>query len=183
MQVVSKVWKRLMITSMFNFVIYFALFIGALLAIILWPVTLALSATGITVAIILLVYFMGVLYISFVCHLANVISVLEDVHGIEAIVKSKSLIKGNTGLCAAFFLIHNLCLLGIHLGFYKATAVGGDSFWDLMLLTFLWSMLMSMLILFGLVIQIIIYFNCKSYHGENIYVQVDSKDVEFKLFR
>lgn len=177
--VVRKVWKRLMITYILNFLIFFAFIIGALLVIIQWPVTLEPSATGIMVAIILLVYLSGILYISFVCHLANVVSVLEDLYGIQAMLKSNSLIKGNTGLSAALFLIHNLCFLGIHLGF-EASAGGGDSSWGMLLRIFLWAMLMSMLILFGLVIQTIIYFICKSYHHENIYVQLDSEDVQLQ---
>ncbi|KAL1824773.1 hypothetical protein ACET3Z_011551 [Daucus carota] len=142
---------------------------------VLWGVTLIPTPTGIMVAIVLLIYLSGLVYLSFVCYLANVVSVLEDLYGFEAMLKSKYLIKGNTGLCAAIFVIQNLCFLGIHLGF-KVTAMGEVSLWGMISGVLLWSMLMSLLILCGLVVQTIIYFICKSYHRENIYVGLESLD-------
>lgn len=197
MKVVPKVWKRLMVTFIWNFIIVFAYNIVALLVFILLAFTLGPGVIGIVVAVILLlIYLSGFVYISIIWHLASVISVLEDVYGIQAMLKSKDLIKGNSGVCATIFLILNLCLLGIQLGF-EVTVVGGDSVWVEVWYAYLWFMLLSMLILFGLVTQTIIYFICKSYHHENIdkssladhlevyrgdYVPLKSKDVQLEHF-
>ncbi|KAK1397950.1 Polyadenylate-binding protein 1-B-binding protein [Heracleum sosnowskyi] len=203
MKVVPKVWKRLMITFLWNFGITFGIIMGASLLIIIVITVLLVSGTlgqsataGIPVAIIvlLIIPLLGIAYLSLVWQLANVISVLEDVYGIQALRNSKNLIKGNTGVCVAFFLTYNVCYLGIDQGF-KASAVGVDSVWGKILLVCLWSMIMSMLSLFGLVIQTIIYFICKSYHNENIdksslsnhlevysnrYVPLDTKEVHMQ---
>lgn len=103
-------------------------------------------------------------------------------------------IKGKTRICAAIFLINNLFFLGIGQGF-KARAVGVDSVWGKILHVCLWSMIMSVLSLFGLVIQTIIYFICKSYHHENIdksaladhlemygndYIRLDTKELHMQ---
>ncbi|XP_074373884.1 uncharacterized protein LOC141714251 [Apium graveolens] len=168
---------------------------GVLLVVLLGAVTLGPSVTRITLAIILLViYLFGILYLSFVWQLANVISVLEDVCEYQALVKSKNLIKGKTRICAAIYLINILCSLGIYLGFI-ASAVGVDSVWGKLLHLCVWSMIISVLYLFGLVIQTIIYFICKSYHHENIdksslanllevyrkdYVPLDTKEVHMQ---
>ncbi|KAL8132997.1 hypothetical protein AgCh_008460 [Apium graveolens] len=197
MKVVPMVWKRLMVTFIWNFIIVFAYNIVALLVFILWAVVLGPSVTGIVVVIILLlIYISGVVYISIIWHLASVISVLEEVYGIQAMLKSKDLIKGNTGVCAVIFLILNLSLLGIQAGF-EVTVVGGDSVWGKVWYAYLWFMLLSMLLLFLLVVQTIIYFICKSYHHENIdkssladhlevyrgdYVPLTSKDVQLEHF-
>ncbi|KAK1388952.1 ATP-binding cassette sub-family A member like [Heracleum sosnowskyi] len=169
MKVVPKVWKRLMITFLWNFIIALALIMGGLLVTYLCVVTLGPSATVIAVAIIfLLIYLSVVVYFTFVWQLlASIISVLEDVYGIQAMLKSKNLIKGKTRVCAAIYLIYSICFLGADRSF-KASVVGVDSVWGKIFYACLWSMIMSVLILFGLVIQTIIYFICKSYHHENI---------------
>nr|XP_017233666.1 PREDICTED: uncharacterized protein LOC108207746 [Daucus carota subsp. sativus] len=195
MKVVPKVWKRLMVTFLWNFIIVFASIIVLLLVAALWAVTLGTSVVGITVGIIvLLVYVSGILYIGFMWHLAGIISVLEDVYGIQALFKSKDLIKGNTGLCAAIFIINKLCFIGIYLGF-RASVVGGESVLGKISHACLWSLLLSMLIHFALVIQTIIYLICKSYHRESIdklsladhlevysgdYVPLNFKDVQLE---
>ncbi|KAK1403860.1 Polyadenylate-binding protein 1-B-binding protein [Heracleum sosnowskyi] len=195
MKVVPKVWKRLMVTFIWNSIIAFALIIVLVIGIILWVVTLGPSVIGITAAIIfLLIYFSGLVYISFMWHLAGIVSVLEDVYGIQAMFKSKDLIKGNIGLCAVIFLLDKLCFIGIHLGF-KASVVGGNSISGKIWYACLWFMLLSMLIHFALVIQTIIYFICKSYHHEHSdksslsdhlevyggdYVPLYSKDVQLE---
>ncbi|KAK1375742.1 putative Kinase family protein with leucine-rich repeat domain [Heracleum sosnowskyi] len=195
MKVVPKVWKRLMVTFIWSIIIVFALVIVLLLLVALWAVTLGPSAIGITIGIvILLAYMSAFVYIGFMWHLAAIISVLEDVYGIQAMFKSKSLIKGNTGLCAAIFLVDKLCFIGIHLGF-KSSVVSGETVLGKICYGYLWFMLLSILILFTLVIQTIIYFICKSYHHENIdklsladhlevysgdYVPLNYKDVQLQ---
>ncbi|XP_017217218.1 uncharacterized protein LOC108194790 [Daucus carota subsp. sativus] len=176
MKVVPKVLKGLLITFFWIFIISFAVIMGVSLIIFLVVFLVVItsgvpSTPGVPVMILLLVFggiiLLGILYMSLVWQLANIVSVLEDVHGIQAMKKSKNLIKGNSGLCAAVLVVLNLCFLGIDLGF-KASVVGGDSVWGKILHACLWAMLMSILSLLGLVIQTIIYFVCKSYHGETI---------------
>ncbi|KAK1371490.1 ATP-binding cassette sub-family A member like [Heracleum sosnowskyi] len=167
MQVVPKVWERVLVTFIWNFMIVFALNVIALLVLILWNATLGPSSIGIMVgANLLLIYLFGFVYIGILSHLGSVISVLEDVYGIQAISKSKKLIKGRTGVCSAIFLILNLCFIGIQVG-----VVGGDSgcdCWGKLWYGGLRLVLESILILYGLVIQTVIYFICKFDHHENI---------------
>lgn len=197
MSVVPKVWKRLMVTFIWNFIIVFACNLVALLVLILWAVLLGPSVIGLLIfTILFIIYLIGFVYISVIWHLASVISVLEDVYGIQAMFKSKDLIKGNIGVCIAIFLLLNLCFIGIQLGF-EWLVVDGESLGKQIWFAYLWFMLLSMLILFGLVIQTVIYFICKSYHHENIdksaladhlevylgdYVPLKSKDVQLEHF-
>ncbi|CAK9144217.1 unnamed protein product [Ilex paraguariensis] len=197
MSVVPKVWKRLMVTFIWNFIIVFAYNIAALAVLIAWNVLIVPSIIGITVLIItLIIYLMGFVYISIIWHLASVISVLEDVYGIQAMIKSKGLIKGKVGVAIAIFLLINLCFIAIQLAF-EWYVVLGNSLGTRIGYGILFWLVLSMLILFGLIIQTVVYFVCKSYHHENIdkssladhlevflgdYVPLKSKDVQLEQF-
>ncbi|KAI3951823.1 hypothetical protein MKW92_009221 [Papaver armeniacum] len=187
MSVVPKVWKRLMITFMWNF---FILVVYNFLMIFLsyWVVVLTIGPDGenvkttVTLLIIILIpYFIGLVYISVVWQLASVVSVMEESYGIKAMLKSRALIKGKIWVSSFIFIKLQILFIGILMAF-KALVVHGNSFgnfyffftrfsygiWGRICLGILFIVLLTLLIHFALVIQTVIYFICKSYHHENI---------------
>ncbi|KAK9292094.1 hypothetical protein L1049_020050 [Liquidambar formosana] len=200
MSVVPKVWKRLMVTFIWNFVIVFAYNIIAIIVIIVWSLLATNEAIAITTFVLLfIIYMMGLVYISIVWHLASVVTVLEDSCGIKAMVKSKALIKGKMGVAVVIFLLLMLCSIGIQVVFQLfvvfglAPSTGMRIFYGIGCL-----LLLIGLILFGLTIQTVVYFVCKSYHHENIdkssladhlevylgdYVPLKAKDVQLEHYQ
>ncbi|CAA3015996.1 uncharacterized protein LOC111409512 [Olea europaea var. sylvestris] len=198
-RVVPKVWTRLMITFIWSFIVIFAYNVLALLV-------LSTEFTDITTltrfpifAILAAVYIMGFLYISIIWHLASVISVLEQDYGIEAMIKSKKLIKGKLIISLSIFLLLNLCFIAIQLGFQRCFVLGNYSLWSKLGFGIFCFFSQSILTLFGLIIQTVLYFVCKSYHHETIdkswladslevydylgdYVPLKSKDVLLEQF-
>uniref|UniRef100_A0A5B7BX90 Polyadenylate-binding protein 1-B-binding protein n=1 Tax=Davidia involucrata TaxID=16924 RepID=A0A5B7BX90_DAVIN len=197
MSVVPKVWKRLMVTFIWNFIIVFAYNVVALVLLVLWVILIGPATIGLVIlAIFVILYLMGFVYTSVVWHLASVVSVLEDVYGIQAMIKSNALIKGKMGVAIAIFLLLTLCFIVIQLVF-QWYVVLGKSFGSRIGFGILCFLLLFMLILFGLVIQTVLYFVCKSYHHENIdkssladhlevylgeYVPLKAKDVQLEQF-
>ncbi|KAJ6366287.1 hypothetical protein OIU77_002799 [Salix suchowensis] len=117
--------------------------------------------------VLVILYSVGLLYITIVWHLASVISVLEDFYGIKAMMKSKELIKGKMGIAAAVFIVVGICFVGIQFLFETFVVLG----WPVEIriaMGLLCLLLLFKVILFGLVIQTVLYFVCKSYHHENI---------------
>ncbi|KAL2504649.1 hypothetical protein Adt_20270 [Abeliophyllum distichum] len=199
-KVVPKVWKRLMVTFIWNSLIVFAYNIISILIFILWAVLFeSIQFLGpIFLVSLVVIYLSGFVYISIIWHLASVVSVLEEFQGLNAMAKSKGLIRGNTGVSAAAFLVLSLIFFGIQLGFeyYVVLGFGGGITYRIVY-GILFVFLISVLILFGLVIQTIIYFVCKSYHHERIdkpsladhlggylgdYVPLKAKDVQLGEF-
>lgn len=199
MSVVPKVWKRLMVTFLCTFFAFFAYNIIFALTLILWGDTIADSTAGAVVfVIILILYFIGFVYMTIIWQLASVVTVLEDSYGFKAMIKSKALIKGKMFITIIIFLKLNFTLAFINFVF-KAYVVYG---WRVSVLTkigfgVLCLGLLLKLILFGLIIQTVIYFVCKSYHHENIdksalsdhlevymgeYVPLKAKDVQLEEY-
>ncbi|GKV21629.1 hypothetical protein SLEP1_g31590 [Rubroshorea leprosula] len=199
MSVVPKVWKRLMVTFMWSFAVVILYNVLSGILFLAWAISLGFSPIGISIFVILLIaYFTGFVYITLVWHLASVISVLEDSYGIKAMVKSKALIKGKIFVAVGMFLLLCTCFLGIQImfesGVVLAWSVGIEIRIAIGIICFL---LLFKVILFGLVVQTVIYFVCKSYHHENIdksvladhlevylgdYVPLKPKDVQLEQF-
>ena len=134
-----------------------------------------------------------------VWQLASVVSVLEDLYGFKAMMKSKDLIKGKMWIAVVVFFKLNFSLLVIQVVF-TSFVVNGEAFgwWVRVGFGILCFLLLFKLFLFGLVIQTVIYFVCKSYHHENIdksslsdhledyllaeYVPLKAKDVQLEQF-
>ncbi|XP_010264907.1 PREDICTED: uncharacterized protein LOC104602788 [Nelumbo nucifera] len=199
MSVVPKVWKRLMVTFLWNFIIVFAYNVVALLIFILTSIAVGPGAARTVVLLVFLaVYLVGLVYITVVWHLASVVSVLEDSYGIQAMIKSKALIKGKMWVASAFILLFNLAYLLIQIVFEKLVVHG----WSMGVASrvgygIVCVMLLFFLDLLGLVVQTVIYFVCKSYHHENIdqscladhlevylgeYVPFKGKDVQLEQY-
>ncbi|KAK9292678.1 hypothetical protein L1049_020656 [Liquidambar formosana] len=199
MSVVPKVWKRLIVTFIWNFIIVFAYNIVALVILVLWVILIGPSRIGIVVLVVFwILYLMGFLYISIIWHLANVVTVLEDSHGIQAMMKSKALLKGKMGVAIAVFLFLYLCFVVIQLAFEMFVVLGEFVGIGLVMgYGIICLSLLAALVLFGLIAQTVIYFVCKSYHHENIdkssladhlevylgeYVPLKTKDVQLEQF-
>ncbi|KAI3915785.1 hypothetical protein MKW92_053376 [Papaver armeniacum] len=185
---VPKVWKRLMITFLWNLLIVLVYnFIMALVIFLLAILFLVLSqifsfkfdiksASGIVLSVILMVfifipYLIGAMYISLVWYLASVTAILEDISGIEAMKKGKDLLKGKLWISFFTYITLQICYSGtlsvfsslvVH-GHGECLAVVGRAISGIFCLV-----LLVMFLHFGLVIQTIIYFVCKSHHKESI---------------
>ncbi|CAI9115592.1 OLC1v1016527C1 [Oldenlandia corymbosa var. corymbosa] len=201
MSVVPKVWKRLMVTFLCTFLAFLLYNFVAIILLVIFTFALGDTVIGaIFITILLILYVVGFLYMSIIWQLASVVSVLEDSYGIKAMMKSKELIKGKVLISIIIFFKLNLGMAVIQLLFDFYVIHGGS--WRLGLLHrigfgILCFLLLFKLILFGLVIQTIIYFVCKSYHHENIdksvlsdhleeylgdYVPLKAKDVQLEEY-
>ncbi|KAK9047299.1 hypothetical protein V6N11_053146 [Hibiscus sabdariffa] len=160
-----------MVTFLSIFVaMFFYLVVGGVLFLI-WAVSVGgIQVVGVAVLIILVFMFIaGLLYLTTVWHLASTISVLEESYGFAAMLKSQKLIKGKLGLAISVFVITSL-MSGVNQIAFKSLIVEGTNIG--MVSKFVYAiiclLLLSTTILYGLVVQTVIYFVCKSYHHENI---------------
>ncbi|KAE7998346.1 hypothetical protein FH972_002901 [Carpinus fangiana] len=200
LSVVPKVWKRLLITFICSFaiVLVYNIVAGALL--FSCVAFVGFSASGDTIVVLfLIIYSIGFVYISIVWHLASVVSVLEDVYGFKAMIKSKALIKGKMWIAVGFFILLFLCFMGIEVVFENFVVLGMERGAGIgILVGILCFLFLFKVILFGLVVQTVIYFVCKSYHHENIdkssladhlevylgeYVPLKARDLQLEEFR
>lgn len=170
MSVVPKVWKRLIVTFICSFAIVLVYNIVAIALLVLWVAFVGFSAFGVTISILLLIFYLiGSVYITIVWHLASVVSVLEDVYGFKAMIKSRVLIKGKMGVAVGFIILLSVCFVGIEAAFENFVVLGMVPGLGIRILVgILCCLFLFKVILFGLVVQTIIYFVCKSYHHENI---------------
>lgn len=202
MSVVPKVWKRLMVTFLSIFLAFFVYNVVSFTVFIVLPFSIptASKAGAMTVlALAGVVYLVGLVYLTIIWQLASVVSVLEDSYGFEAMRKSKQLIRGKMGVAIVIFLKLNVSSFLIQVAFQRLVVHG----WSLSMVNrvsygIVCFLLLCKLILFGLVIQTVIYFVCKSYHHENIdksalsdhlevyllgeYVPLKAKDVQLEQY-
>ncbi|KAK3010109.1 hypothetical protein RJ639_011672 [Escallonia herrerae] len=179
MHVVPKVWKRLMVTLLCTFVAFFAYFLLFGLVIYAWILTIWRTKASLPVLVIVLIlYATGSLYLTIVWQLASVVSVLEKTYGFKAVMKSKDLVKGNMWVASFIVLLFTIFIIGVRI-LFDAYVVYLHVGWLVRLGFALLSVLLLLIIfLFGLVIQTIIYFVCKSYHHENIEKTILSEHLE-----
>lgn len=205
MSVVPKVWKRLMVTFLSTFLVFFVYNMVAVIAFVLW-IFVALSYDAYSNTPLWIggaIYTVGFLYMSIIWQLANVVSVLEDSYGFKAMSKSRHLLKGKMILGVLFFLKLHFSLWVVNVIFKKFVENGGwhgSHVGTLGRVGFglLCLVVLFKLIVFGLVTQTVIYFVCKSYHHENIdksalsdhlevylgeYVPLKSKDVQLEQYQ
>ncbi|XP_020210644.1 uncharacterized protein LOC109795520 [Cajanus cajan] len=200
MSVVPKVWKRLMLTFLCAFAAFFAYNFVTMIVVFIWAITIGVNRGGLWVLVLIgVLYFIGFVYLTMVWQLASVVTVLEDSWGIRAMVKGKELIKGKMVLTVFIFLTLVVSFVLIRV-LFKATVVDGWSVGsvDRTAYGILCLLLLSCLFLFGLLLQTVLYFVCKSYHHENIdksaladhlevyrgeYVPLKSKDVQLEQYQ
>lgn len=198
MSVVPMVWKRVMVTFLCTFLAFFLYNVVAIVVLIIWVELTINRDSGVMIGIFLLIlYVVGFVYMTIIWQLASVVSVLEEVRGIKAMVKSKKLLKGNMWVATIIFF--TLIVFSAVLQYsFQALVVLGNSFGTVGRVAYgiLCLLLLFKLILFALVIQTVLYFVCKSYHHENIdksalsdhleviylgdYVPLKSKDVQLE---
>jgi len=168
--VVPKVWKRLMLTFLCAFAAFFVYNVVTMMVIIMLANTIGVKNGGVLVfVVIVILYFIGFVYLTLVWQLASVVTALEDSWGIKAMLKSKELIKGKMVLSIFIFLTLVVSCVLIRV-LFKVMVVNGWSLGsvDRTLYGVLCFLLLSCLFLLGLVVQTVLYFVCKSYHQEYI---------------
>ncbi|XP_039020782.1 uncharacterized protein LOC120152670 [Hibiscus syriacus] len=200
MSVVPRVWKRLMVTFLCTIATMFVYHVATIF--ILVSCGLLLMQTDYVdavLALVLLFYFVGFLYMTIIWQLASVVSVLEEAYGFQAMMKSKSLIKGKLWVATAIFVKLIVSFFIIQTAFQTLVVDGSiQGMGKRVVYAILCFLLLSKMILFGLVVQTVIYFVCKSYHHENIdksslsdhldvylgeYVPLKPKDVQLEQYQ
>lgn len=194
--VVPKVWRRLARTFIFAFLILLAYNLLAFISLVLALLLAGDGAAGIIFGFFIgIVYLAGLIWISVVWHVASVVSVLEDACGVEAMRRSRELVRGKMVAAAAIFVKMNLAFLFIELAFRQLVVVGAAPVAAKLGIAAAMLALMSVVVLFALVAQTVLYFVCKSYHHESIdksaladhlevylgeYVPLKEKDVQME---
>ncbi|KAK9080747.1 hypothetical protein SSX86_000505 [Deinandra increscens subsp. villosa] len=199
MSVVPKVWKRLIVTFVYMFLAFLVYNMFALVVVIICLAISPDNAFGaFLVNLVLVIYMMGFVYMTVIWQLASVVSVLESAYGVNAVTKSKDLIKGNRGVAISIFLLLNMLFVFIQFSFESLVVEGRllDT-WKRVGFGVLCFVLLLALFLYGLVIQTILYLVCKSYHHESIdkrdlsnhlesylgdYVPLSGKDVQLEQY-
>ncbi|KAL5571896.1 hypothetical protein UlMin_021493 [Ulmus minor] len=144
----NKVWKRLMVTFLWAFIAFFAY--------TLYSKNSTYNADLVVGMVLLVIYLVGFVYLSLVWQLASVVSMLEDVRRIEAMKKSKTLIKGK--MWGAILVFSKLIIFVFLLQFaFQNLVVHGWSLEEVDRVGYaiICLLVLLKLILFGLVIQAI----------------------------
>ncbi|KAL8215643.1 hypothetical protein R6Q57_022480 [Mikania cordata] len=173
MKVIPKVWKRLLITFVFICIAQFIFDLIGTVAIAIPTAIFGNSGLGILILfIILILYVYGFLYLSVVCQLASVVTVLENIHGFQALKKGRDLANGKkkVGMGIAFVLYG--ILVGMIVVYLLFVEYGHEVYrmaliWKVMI-GILCGVLILMLFLVFMVTQTVLYLVCKSYHREAI---------------
>ncbi|XP_026396554.1 uncharacterized protein LOC113291209 [Papaver somniferum] len=133
--------------------------------------------------VMLIIYWIGYMYIIAIWNLASVVTILEDAYGIKAMKKAKDLIKGKRWvsfitvlLIYSFLEYFNVMLWDIVKTKYDPASFTTGVVAKLIIVTV--CLLLQLIgILVGLVVQSVLYFVCKSYHSETI----DKASLECRL--
>ncbi|PKA57721.1 hypothetical protein AXF42_Ash016767 [Apostasia shenzhenica] len=169
LSIVPKVWRRLAHTFLAAFVFLVAYNLLALFIFVSFILMVRSNASTIFVAFVLgIVYLAGLVWISVIWHVASVVSVLEEACGVDAMRRSRELVRGKMGIAAAIFFMMNLVFVGIELAFRLLVVGGGSPAAARVCLAAALLALMSVVVLFALVVQTVVYFVCKSYRHESI---------------
>ncbi|KAF3440114.1 hypothetical protein FNV43_RR18392 [Rhamnella rubrinervis] len=168
-----KVWKRLLINFFCVCIAYLLYALLIIVVFICWGMFLntstelkaAIGTPG-TMALMAL-FLVGFVYMKVVWQLADVVAVLQDVRGFQAMKKSRALIKGKMSMAIATYFNYKITNYIVEFAFWK-TFVNEWYFGNLEgtgygILGFLLLFLLSS---FGRVVETIFYFVCKSYSQE-----------------
>jgi len=165
-----KVWIRDFITFMYSFAIFFVYITvpGILLLGLAWFL-LTTGTRKIMLAIFLplvIVYVIGIIYMSLLYRLASVVSVLED-YEFQAIIKSYALMKGKIEVFVGFFILRKLFFIATEVvplinNKFLSEIVRNSG---IQILCWWFQFLLDV---FVYVAYYVIYFVCKSYHHETI---------------
>ncbi|PIA39321.1 hypothetical protein AQUCO_02600045v1 [Aquilegia coerulea] len=167
LKAVPKIWIRLIVTFAIQFLIMLAYNCVAL-AVFISLLVMMNDYTVYCLIILLVLYVIGFVYINTTWSLANVVSVLENFEGCGAMKKSLALLKGKMLVASALFVLIYLPLVLVQIAFELILNSGRFGIASKVGYGAICLLLTLVLILLGLVIQTIVYFVCKSYHGEII---------------
>ncbi|CAD5195787.1 unnamed protein product [Musa acuminata subsp. malaccensis] len=199
--VVPRVWRRLMVTFLWAFLVLLALNSATIALLVFILLMGGNSSTGpvLTILVVIPLYLVALVYVSVVWHLASVVSVLEDARGLEAMRRSRRLIQGKLLTASVIFVMLNLGFGLVEWAFRGLLVRGRGGGPGLSLgLGLLLLLLLCLVILFALAVQTVVYFVCKSYHHESIdksnladhleaylgeYVPLKSQDVQMEQLR
>ncbi|OUZ99444.1 hypothetical protein BVC80_1801g14 [Macleaya cordata] len=172
--VVPRLCMRLMVTFLWCFFIL-TVHTGVALGLLIWFTIKMFGPEGegankvlIFIICLSIPYFIGLVFINVVWHLASVISVLEKNYGRKALKKSIKLIKGKILVSCAIFTMLEICFSGI-LATFSVLVVYGYIIGTVgrVGVGILCYLLLTIYFHFALIIQTVVYFVCKSYHQED----------------
>ncbi|KAI5058717.1 hypothetical protein GOP47_0026887 [Adiantum capillus-veneris] len=179
LRVVPRVWKRLIVTFIWAFLLMFGYGVLCLAVIFIVAIMVAFISQGSSDFMINVVswggmvgFLAGVMYLSCVWHLASVVTVLEEGYGLGAMRKSLKLIKGKQLVAFCLFFMYSVIAFMIGVGFGLWVAHGSVNgvhrvAWKVAIGCTLIVML-SFVDLMGFLLQTVFYFACKAYHHESI---------------
>ncbi|XP_023535683.1 uncharacterized protein LOC111797044 [Cucurbita pepo subsp. pepo] len=170
MSVVVKVWKRVLVTFLCVGLVFLAYHIiaGFGLFLIVWPFG---KVDGTTLAMFLILYLIGLLYLIIIFQLAGVVSALEESCGFQAMAKSRLLLKGKmVSAVVVVSAIYSSFGILLWLKYHVKMMLFSPSLVIWMYVSANLSLLLLILVflLWRLVLETMFYFVCKSYHQESI---------------
>ncbi|KAK9110366.1 hypothetical protein Sjap_018426 [Stephania japonica] len=164
-----KVWKKLVITFLWNFFIQFIPIFATLLAIFLvLGIIGGYAALAILIcAIVFILFIAGFMYLNVIWSLASVVSVLEECYGLRAFKRSKDLMKGKKKLCIGIYMVFEVLLVIVQVLYLMLVGSFNSRSPIVAYATVpVFCFLLLVLVLLGLVAQTILYLVCKSHHHE-----------------
>ncbi|XP_076901322.1 uncharacterized protein LOC143555699 [Bidens hawaiensis] len=170
---IPKVWMRVLITFI---CIYIAQVVYDVIVRIIMAIARAVlgftSVSLVVMIIILILLIFPLLYLTVVCQLASVVTVLEDDKGFDALKKGKALASGKKSVGMGIAFVLSALFAGLVIVYLLFVEFGDDVFnWALIwrvLMGILCGLLFLGLLLVVIVVQTVLYLVCKSYHREAI---------------
>ncbi|XP_038885963.1 uncharacterized protein LOC120076266 [Benincasa hispida] len=175
--IVSKVWKRLLLTTLSVSISLLGLTFVAFLVFFLIVFSINGPRNGLsfgnytmTIAIIfMIIFFVGTSYLLLIWQLSKVVAVLEELCEFKEMAKSKALVKGKMRMVIKLFIVLSFPIEVVQLVFshlvIQSTIIG---IVGKVVLIIIWMLLFSLFLLVTLVAQTVLYFVCTSYHHENV---------------
>lgn len=150
----------------FFHLLFFSTLIFLVLLLVMHPHTYVL----VFVVSVLTAFLLTYVYISALWHLASVITVLEPVQGLDAMVKSHQLLQGKVWLASVLVFVHlTLCTAtGFAFSSVMAEDWPEDKLWARILIGVVSVVALVAVNSVGLLVQSLFYYLCKSYHNQTI---------------
>ncbi|KAI3825856.1 hypothetical protein L1987_07547 [Smallanthus sonchifolius] len=166
-KIMPRVWKRLALTLLWAFFGFFIYNVVVGVVVAIWANTILDTTFGYALFwLFFSLYCIGFIYITAVWQLASVVTVLESSYGLEAMRKSKDLIKAGKKLLSWFVFFVLYCV------FAGIWVLFNMFLWNYTFFTIIIGLvclfLLMNLLLVGYVAQTMLYLVCKSYHCESI---------------
>ncbi|KAH9317308.1 hypothetical protein KI387_019077, partial [Taxus chinensis] len=171
MSVVPRVWKRLMVTFLWYFIIVFVYYVAvlcALMLLILLSGVLRLKSGTLFLGafVFAIVAFSIHVYISMVWQVASAVSVVEESYGLAAMKRSRDLIKGKRDTALTLNILYGV-VVGVIAGFLSYQVSGGRG--QVMSVEGIVGVLLQCFVdLIALLTHSVFYFVSKSCHREAI---------------